>query len=127
MAIRETKHKPGNSEQEVLENDELEADELRAELSHGDFASERSFSFKKTFTALKYRNYRLWFWGQMISMLGTWMQITAQGFLIYDLTHSPAYLGLVGFASGIPTWVFMLYGGVIADRFSRRKILIITQ
>ena len=127
MAIKESKHKPGNSKQEVLENDELEADELRAELSRGAFASERSFSFKKTFTALKYRNYRLWFWGQMISMLGTWMQITAQGFLIYDLTHSPVYLGLVGFASGIPTWAFMLYGGVIADRFSKRKILIITQ
>lgn len=105
----------------------LESDELKAELSKGNYASETSFSIKRTFTALKYPNYKLWFWGQMISMLGTWMQITAQGFLIYDLTHSPAYLGYVGFASGLPTWVFMLYGGVIADRFSKRKILVITQ
>lgn len=105
----------------------LESDELKAELSKGNYASESSFSIKRTFTALKYPNYKLWFWGQMISMLGTWMQITAQGFLIYDLTHSPAYLGYVGFASGLPTWVFMLYGGVIADRFSKRKILVITQ
>ena len=102
-------------------------DELKAELSKGGYASESGFSIKRTFTALRYPNYRLWFWGQMVSMLGTWMQITAQGFLIYDITRSPAYLGYVGFASGIPTWVFMLYGGVIADRFSRRKVLVITQ
>jgi MFS family permease len=82
---------------------------------------------QKTFAALKYRNYRLWFWGQMTSLLGTWMQITAQGFLIYQLTNSPVYLGYIGFASGIPTWLFMLYGGVIADRIPKRKILIITQ
>lgn len=105
----------------------LESDELKAELSKGSYAAESGFSFKRTFTALKYPNYRLWFWGQMVSMLGTWMQITAQGFLIYDITRSPAYLGYVGFASGLPTWVFMLYGGVIADRFSRRKVLMITQ
>jgi MFS family permease len=82
---------------------------------------------KKTFTALKYPNYKLWFWGQMTSLMGTWMQITAQGFLVYDLTHSPVYLGYVGFAAGIPTWIFMLYGGVIADRISKRDILVITQ
>ena len=87
----------------------------------------RRSRFQKTFTALKYPNYKLWFWGQMTSLLGTWMQITAQGFLVYDLTHSPVYLGYVGFAAGIPTWIFMLYGGVIADRIPRRSILLITQ
>jgi MFS family permease len=84
-------------------------------------------SWKQTFASLQYRNYRLWFWGQMVSMFGTWMQITAQGFLIYQLTHSPAYLGYVGFASGIPTWLFMMYGGVVADRMPRRNILVVTQ
>lgn len=84
-------------------------------------------SWKQTFASLQYRNYRLWFWGQMISMFGTWMQITAQGFLVYQLTHSPAYLGYVGFASGIPTWLFMMYGGVVADRMPRRNILVVTQ
>jgi MFS family permease len=84
-------------------------------------------SWKKTFAALKHRNYRLWFWGQMVSLFGTWMQTTAQGFLIYQLTHSSAYLGYVGFAYGVPSWFFMLYGGVVADRVSRRKLLIITQ
>jgi MFS family permease len=106
---------------------ELETEELEAELSHRIIVPEKSFRLKNTFTALKYPNYRLWFWGQMTSLLGTWMQITAQGFLIYDLTHSPVYLGYVGFAAGIPTWIFMLYGGVIADRISKQKVLLITQ
>jgi MFS family permease len=87
----------------------------------------RKLSLKKTFAALKHHNYRLWFWGQMTSLFGTWMQTTAQGFLVYQLTHSSAYLGYVGFASGIPSWLFMMYGGVVADRVSRRKLLIITQ
>jgi MFS family permease len=87
----------------------------------------QKLSWQKTFAALKHRNYRLWFWGQMVSLFGTWMQTTAQGFLIYQLTHSSAYLGYVGFASGVPSWLFMMYGGVVADRVSRRKLLIITQ
>ena len=53
--------------------------------------------------------------GACLSAIGTWMQITAIGFLIFDLTHSPIYLGYAGFATGIPSWLFTLYGGVIAD------------
>ena len=83
--------------------------------------------FSRTFMALKYRNYRLWFIGQLISLFGTWMQTTAQGFLIFELTHSPAQLGIVAFAAGVPTWGLMLYGGIIADRFSKRLILVWTQ
>jgi len=82
---------------------------------------------ERTFAALRYPNYRLWFQGQVVSLLGTWMQTTAQGFLIYELTHSPAYLGYVGFAAGIPMWLLTLYGGVVADRVSRRALMIITQ
>lgn len=55
------------------------------------------------------------------------MQGTAQGYFMFELTHSPAFLGYVAFAAGLPTWVFMMYGGVIADRMSRQKLLIITQ
>jgi MFS family permease len=84
-------------------------------------------SWQKTFAALRHRNYRLWFWGQMVSLFGTWMQMTAQGFLVFELTHSSAFLGYVGFASGIPSWLVTMYGGVIADRMSRRKLLVITQ
>ncbi|HSF80825.1 MAG TPA: MFS transporter, partial [Anaerolineales bacterium] len=84
-------------------------------------------SARGTFAALSYPNYRLWFFGQMISLFGTWMQSTAQGYLVFELTRSPAYLGYVGFAAGLPSWLFMLYAGVIADRMPRRKLLMITQ
>ena len=91
------------------------------------FDLRKQLSWKQAFTALKYPNYRLWFWSQMFSLFGTWMQSPALMFLVYKLTGSAAYLGLVGFASGVPTWFFMLYAGVIADRMSRRTLLIITQ
>jgi MFS family permease len=81
----------------------------------------------QTFSALKYLNYRLWFGGQIVSLFGTWMQSTALGFLIYDITKSPAYLGYVTFAPGLASWLFMLYGGIVADRISRRTLMIITQ
>ncbi len=87
----------------------------------------RHISFKQAFTSLRHPNYRLWFYGQLVSLFGSWMQATAQGFLVYELTRSPAYLGYVGFAAGIPTWLFMAYGGVFADRASRRRVLIATQ
>jgi len=90
-------------------------------------ALRRKFKWSHTFAALKSRNYRLWFFGQMISLFGTWMQSTAQGFLVFQLTHSPVYLGYVAFSSGIPIWLFMLYGGVVADRMERRPLLLITQ
>lgn len=80
-----------------------------------------------TFAALAHRNYRLWFIGQLVSLLGSWMQTTAQGFLVFELTRSPAFLGLVGFAAGIPAWIFTLWGGVVADRVSRRSLLMVTQ
>lgn len=80
-----------------------------------------------TFAAFRHRNYRLWFAGQLVSLIGTWMQNAAQGYLVYMLTDSPAYLGYVGFVSGVPSWLFMLYGGVIADRVPRRTLLIITE
>ena len=82
---------------------------------------------RKTFAALSYPNYRLWFFGQMTSLFGTWMQSTAQGYLVFELTHSEAYLGYVGFASGIAMWVFTLWGGVVADRVPRRSMLVVTQ
>jgi MFS family permease len=85
------------------------------------------FQWRNTFAALRHRNFRLWFWGQMVSLFGTWMQIAAQGYLIFQLTGSPAYLGYVGFSSGAAVWLFMLYGGVIADRVPRRSLLLATQ
>ncbi|HEX9019536.1 MAG TPA: MFS transporter [Anaerolineaceae bacterium] len=86
-----------------------------------------SISVSSTFAAFRHRNYRLWFFGQLISLVGTWMQNAAQGYLIFSLTHSAAFLGYTGFVSGLPAWVFMLYGGFIADRVPRRTLMIITQ
>lgn len=86
-----------------------------------------SRGIQNTFASLHSRNYRLWFIGQLISLAGTWMQSTAQGYLVFELTKSPAFLGYVGFAAGLPAWVFTLYGGVVADRFPRRSILLLAQ
>ncbi len=80
----------------------------------------------KIFAALRFRNYRYWFIGQLASLVGTWMQATAQGYLVFELTHSPVFLGYVGFASGAPS-ILTLVGGVFSDRFSRKSVLIITQ
>ncbi len=85
------------------------------------------FSVRDTFVSLKYPNYRLWFFGQLISLVGTWTQTTAQGYLIYELTKSPEYLGYVSFANGLPSFLFTLYAGAIADRISRRTLMVITQ
>ena len=90
-------------------------------------ASHSSTAGSQTFAAFRHRNYRLWFAGQLISLVGTWMQGTAQGYLVYSLTGSAAYLGYVGFVSGLPNFMFMLYGGFIADRVSRRAMMMITQ
>ncbi|HMV43305.1 MAG TPA: MFS transporter [Leptospiraceae bacterium] len=80
----------------------------------------------KLFGAFRFRNYRLWFIGQLASLIGTWMQATAQGYLIFQLTHSPAYLGYVGFASGFPS-LLTLVGGIASDRFSKKNVLLIAQ
>jgi MFS family permease len=85
------------------------------------------FNLQGTFASLKYPNYRLWFIGQLVSLVGTWTQSAAQGYLIYQLTKSPAYLGYASFANGLPTWIFTLYAGAIADRVPRRTLMVITQ
>jgi len=85
------------------------------------------FSLQETFASLRHPNYRLWFLGQLASLMGTWMQTTAQGFLVFELTHSAVYLGYVGFATGAPSLLLMLFGGVVSDRTARRGLLIATQ
>lgn len=77
--------------------------------------------------ALKSRNYRLFFVGQGISLIGTWMTQTATIWLVYSLTQSPLMLGVVGFSSQIPSFILAPFGGVFVDRFSRHRILIGTQ
>ena len=81
----------------------------------------------KSVSALKHRNFRLFWTAQLISLTGTWMHQTAQGWLVYALTDSPFFLGLAGMAASLPILLFTLAGGVIADRFSKRKIILTTQ
>jgi MFS family permease len=76
--------------------------------------------------AMRNRNYRLFFTGQGLSLIGTWMQSVAMSWLVYRLTNSPFYLGVVGF-SQVPILFAAPFGGVIADKFDRRRILIVTQ
>ena len=77
--------------------------------------------------ALRHRNYRLFFTGQLVSLIGTWMQSVAQSWLVYRLTGSSLLLGAVGFASQIPVFLLAPVGGAVADRRSRRALLIATQ
>jgi len=77
--------------------------------------------------SLKHYNYRIFFFGQIISLTGTWMQMVAEGWLVYELTKSPLALGFMRFLHTIPVTLFTFYGGVIADRFDKRTILVLTQ
>jgi Bacterial protein of unknown function (DUF894). len=79
------------------------------------------------FRSLEHRNYRLFFAGQSISLIGTWMQRIALPWLVYHMTGSAFLLGLVGFAGQIPTFLLSPVAGVVVDRFSRYKVLLITQ
>jgi len=79
------------------------------------------------FRALKHRNYRLFFGGQSISLIGTWMQQIAVSWLVYRLTNSAFLLGIAGFLGQIPTFIFTPFAGVIADRYNRRGMLVATQ
>ena len=81
----------------------------------------------RTFAALRHRNYRLFWLGQLTSLIGTWMQTVAQGWLVLELTNSPFALGLVGAAQFGPVLVLSLFGGITADRFPKRKLLVVTQ
>ena len=79
------------------------------------------------FPALQSRNYRIYFFGQAFSLIGTWLQIVAQGWLVLQLTSSPFLIGLVAAMATVPSLLFSLFGGVVVDRFSKKKILYATQ
>ncbi|HKW99209.1 MAG TPA: MFS transporter [Bryobacteraceae bacterium] len=82
---------------------------------------------RATIRALRHRNFRLFFGGQLISLIGTWMQNVAQSWLVYRLTGSSALLGMVGFAGQFPVFLISPLGGAVADRNSRHRIIIGTQ
>ncbi len=84
-------------------------------------------SLRDTFRALRHRNYRLFFYGQLVSLIGTWMQSTAMSWLVYQITGSKLLLGVVAAAGSAPMIFFSLWGGALADRYPKRAIILCTQ
>ena len=89
--------------------------------------SRRQVPLSEMFRALQYQNYRLFFMGQGVSLVGTWMQQIAISWLVYRLTDSVFLLGVLGFASQVPTFLFGPFAGVVSDRYNRHRILLLTQ
>ena len=83
--------------------------------------------WRDTFSSLKIRNYRVYFYGQSVSLVGTWMQMTAQAWLVLPLTPSATALGLVTALQTLPVLLLGPYGGVIADRVDKRRLMIVLQ
>ena len=81
----------------------------------------------RAFTSLRQRNYRLYWFGQMISLIGSRMQTIGQAWLVLELTHSAWQLGLVGALQFLPVLLFSIFGGVFADRWPKRRVLLVTQ
>ena len=90
-------------------------------------AASRKLNWQAAGRALRHRNFQLFFSGQLISLIGTWMQTVAQSWLVYRLTGSGLLLGSVGFASQIPVFLVAPLGGIAADRGNRQRIVIATQ
>lgn len=81
----------------------------------------------RAFLALRHRNFRLFWFGQLISQVGTWMQTIGQAWLVLEITHSAWLLGIVGALQFLPVMLFSLFGGVLADRLPKRTVLLFTQ
>ena len=96
-------------------------------MNPGSSQSEKQSTFEFIGRAFRYRNYRLFFGGQGVSLIGTWMQQIAMSWLVYRLTNSAFYLGLIGFTGQAPIFFLTSFAGVFIDRIHRRNLLIITQ
>src|SRR5262244_2801100 len=92
-----------------------------------DTTATTAIELPRILSALRHRDFRLFWAGNFLSNIGTWMQNVALGWLVLSLTNSAFWLGLVGFASSIPILLFALIGGVIADHVNNRKLLMGTQ
>src|SRR5437870_6016292 len=84
-------------------------------------------TWRHTFRALRHRNYRLFFWGQLVSLIGTWMQQTAMSWYVYQLTNSKLLLGIVSAVGSAPMMLSSIWGGALADLYPKRSILVATQ
>src|SRR5664279_6458339 len=122
---------PNRAVEAVLPEDlELTPQPLPVELPPPDVTPREAAEDRGALTFLKvfrHRNYRLFFSGQLVSLMGTWITNVTQGWLVYSLTHSPLLLGVTSFAGSIPIFFFSAFGGAISDRFDRRQMLLVTQ
>jgi MFS family permease len=84
-------------------------------------------TWRHTFRALRHRNYRLFFWGQLVSLIGTWMQQTAMSWFVYQITNSKLLLGIVAAMGSAPMMLSSIWGGSLADRYPKRSIIVATQ
>jgi MFS family permease len=84
-------------------------------------------TWRHTFRALRHRNYRLFFWGQLVSLIGTWMQQTAMSWFVYQITNSKVLLGAVAAIGSAPMMLFSIWGGSLADLYPKRSIIVATQ
>src|SRR6266496_4178635 len=84
-------------------------------------------TWRHTFRALRHRNYRLFFWGQLVSLIGTWMQQTAMSWYVYQITNSKLLLGTVAAVGSAPMMLFSIWGGSLADLYPKRSIFVTTQ
>src|SRR6202795_119730 len=98
-----------------------------SEDSPADMSEPECAGLSHAWRALRHRNFRLYFGGQSISLMGTWMTRLATSWLVYRLTGSALLLGVVGFAGQIPTFLFAPVAGVWVDRLNRRQVLLVTQ
>ena len=100
---------------------------LASERSARILPPQQAHGLLRAFIALRHRNFRLFWFGQMISLIGTWMQTTGQAWLVLELTHSAWQLGVVGAIQFLPILLFSIFGGVFADRWPKRNVLLFTQ
>ena len=102
-------------------------DEQEHSVLEADYEKQQVKGLLRTFLALRHRNFRLFWFGQLISLIGTWMQSIGQAWLVLELTHSAWLLGVVGALQFLPVMLLSLFGGVLADRLPKRKVLLFTQ
>ena len=121
----ESRSVEGHQDVSFPEGENLAVEEAAAATAA--FPDQRDREFPQIIRALRNPNFRLFWSGNFLSNIGTWMQNVAQGWLVLSLTGSAFWLGVVGFAGSIPFLMFTLFGGVIADRVNKRRLLLVTQ
>src|SRR6266705_2359042 len=84
-------------------------------------------TLRHTFRALRHRNYQLFFWGQLVSLIGTWMQQTAMSWFVYEITNSKLLLGAVAAVGSAPMMLFSIWGGTLADLYPKRSVIVAAQ